>query len=89
MTEVRFLPQAAKYIRKLKDKKLKALFQKAVDRIREDSAVGKAKTVYEIFVKNRNRQAEILRLRFLRLLGVHLGGAVYFLRRSLVRSYSI
>lgn len=44
MTEVRFLPQAAKYIRKIKDKKLKALFQEAVDRIREDSAAGEAKT---------------------------------------------
>ena len=44
MAEVRFLPPAAKYIKKLKDKKLKMLYQKAIDRIREDPAVGEAKT---------------------------------------------
>lgn len=44
MTEVRFLPPAAKYIKKLKDKKLKMLYQKAVDKIREDYTVGEAKT---------------------------------------------
>ena len=36
MTEVRFLPPAAKFIKKLKDKKLKNLYQAAVDKIRED-----------------------------------------------------
>ncbi len=44
MTEVRFLPPAAKYIKKLKDKKLKRLYQEAVDKIREDYTIGEAKT---------------------------------------------
>lgn len=44
MTEVRFLPPAAKFIKKLKDKKLKMLYKEAVDRICEDHTVGEAKT---------------------------------------------
>ena len=44
MTEMRFLPPAAKYIKKLKDKKLKLLFKKAIDEILEDHTVGQAKT---------------------------------------------
>ena len=44
MTEVRFLPPAAKFIKKLRDKKLKKLYQEAVDKIREDYTVGEAKT---------------------------------------------
>ena len=40
MTEVRFLPAAAKYIKKIKDKKLKGLYQNAVDEIRKDHTVG-------------------------------------------------
>lgn len=44
MTEIRFLPPAAKFIKKLKDKKLKLLYQEAVDKIREDYTVGEAKT---------------------------------------------
>lgn len=44
MTEVRFLPPAAKFIKKMKDKKLKMLYQEAVDKIREDYTVGEAKT---------------------------------------------
>lgn len=43
MAEVRFLPPAAKFIKKLKDKKLKALYQKAVDEIRADHTVGELK----------------------------------------------
>lgn len=43
MTEVRFLLPAAKYIKKLKDKKLKKLYQEAVDQIRADDTVGEAK----------------------------------------------
>ena len=43
MTEIRFLPPAAKFIKKLKDKKLKLLYQEAVDKIREDYTVGEAK----------------------------------------------
>lgn len=44
MTEVRFLPPAAKYLKKIKDKKLKELFRDAIDKIREDYTVGEAKT---------------------------------------------
>lgn len=44
MTEVKFLPPAAKFIKKLKDKKLKALYQEAIDKIREDHTVGEQKT---------------------------------------------
>lgn len=44
MTEVRFLPPAAKFIKKLKDKKLKRLYQEAVDKIRDDYTVGETKT---------------------------------------------
>ena len=44
MTDVRFLPPAAKFIRKLKDKKLKMLYQEAVDKIKEDHTVGEIKT---------------------------------------------
>ena len=44
MTEVRFLPPTAKFIKRLKDKKLKNLYQAAVDKIREDYTVGEAKT---------------------------------------------
>ncbi len=43
MTEVRFLPPAAKFIKKLKDKKLKLLYQEAIDKIREDHTVGEEK----------------------------------------------
>ncbi len=44
MTEVRFLPPAAKFIKKLKDKNLKALYQEAIDRIRDNHMVGEPKT---------------------------------------------
>ncbi len=44
MTEVRFFPPAEKYIKKIKDKKLKMLYLEAIDRIREDHTVGEAKT---------------------------------------------
>lgn len=44
MTEVRFLPPAAKIIKKIKDKKLKTLYQEAVDKICENHLVGEAKT---------------------------------------------
>lgn len=43
MTEVRFLPPAAKFLKKLKDKKLKMLYQKAIDRICEDPTIGHEK----------------------------------------------
>ena len=44
MTDVRFLPPAAKFIKKLKDKKLKMLYQEAVDKIRRDHTFGETKT---------------------------------------------
>lgn len=44
MTEVRFLPPAAKFLKELKDKKLKQLYKEAIDRIREDHTVGEEKT---------------------------------------------
>lgn len=43
MTEVRFLPPAAKSLKKLKDKKLKALYREAIDKVREDHTVGEVK----------------------------------------------
>ena len=43
MTEVRFLPPAAKFLKKLKDKKLKTLYQEAIYKIRDDHTVGEAK----------------------------------------------
>ena len=44
VTEVRFLPPAAKFIKKIKDKKLKALYREAIDKISENHLVGEAKT---------------------------------------------
>ncbi len=44
MTEVRFMPPAAKFLKKLKDKKLKTLYQEAIDKIREDHTIGEAKS---------------------------------------------
>lgn len=43
MTEIRFLPPAAKFLKKLKDKKPKKLYQEAVNKIREDYTIGEAK----------------------------------------------
>ncbi len=61
MTEVRFLPPAAKFIKKLKDKRLKRLFQEAIDKIRVDYTIGEAKTGdlsgvfgYDIYYNNSN-----------------------------------
>lgn len=39
MLQVRFLPPAAKFIKKLKDKKLKELYKEAIDEICEDYTV--------------------------------------------------
>ena len=44
MTEGKFLPPAAKFLKKLKDKKLKALYQEAIDKICEDHLAGELKT---------------------------------------------
>ena len=61
MTEVRFLPPAARFLKKLKDKKLKTLYQEAIDKIREDYTVGTAKVGdlsgiygYDIFYNKTN-----------------------------------
>ena len=44
MAEVRFLPPAAKFIKKIKDKKLKALYREAIDKISENHLAGEDKT---------------------------------------------
>lgn len=44
MADVIFLPPAARYLKKIKDKQLKGLFQKAVDAIRQDHTIGSPKT---------------------------------------------
>jgi len=44
MTEVRFLLPTAKFIKKLKDKKLKLLYQEAIEKIKENYTVGEVKT---------------------------------------------
>ena len=61
MTEGRFLPPAARFLKKLKDKKLKTLYQEAIDKIREDHTVGTAKAGdlsgiygYDIFYNKTN-----------------------------------
>lgn len=43
MRKVLFLPSAAKYLKKIKDKKLKSLYQEAVGKIAEDYTVGQMK----------------------------------------------
>ena len=43
MTEIRFLPPAAKFIKKLKDKHLKKLYQEAIDKIYKDHTIGELK----------------------------------------------
>ena len=61
MTEVRFLPPAAKFLKKCKDKKLKLLYKQAVDKIKEDHTIGEAKQgdlsgiyCYDIFYNKTN-----------------------------------
>ena len=44
MLSVRFEPPAAKYIKKLKDKKLKTLYREAIDKICNDYRLGVANT---------------------------------------------
>jgi len=44
MREPIFLPPAARFLKKLKEKPLKILFQQAIDDILEDPYVGEAKT---------------------------------------------
>ena len=61
MAEVRFLPPAAKFLKKLKDKKLKTLYREAIDKIRENHTIGEAKSGdlsgvygYDIFYNKTN-----------------------------------
>ena len=61
MAELRILPPAAKYFKKLKDKQLKRLFQEAIDEILEDPSVGEEKKGdlkgikgYDIFYNHTN-----------------------------------
>ena len=61
MVEVRFLPPAAKFLKKLKDKKLKTLYREAIDKIRENPAIGEVKSGdlsgvygYDIFYNKTN-----------------------------------
>ncbi|NBJ88514.1 type II toxin-antitoxin system RelE/ParE family toxin [Acutalibacter sp. 1XD8-36] len=42
--DVRFLPPATRFFKKLKDKRLKALYQADIDEIRHDHMVGQMKT---------------------------------------------
>ena len=44
MTELRILPPAARYFKKLKDKKLKKLYQEAIDAILADPTIANEKT---------------------------------------------
>ena len=43
MAKIRFLPPAAKFIKKIKDKKQKALYQAAIDKILEAPMIGEEK----------------------------------------------
>lgn len=61
MTEVKILPPAAKFLKKLKDKNLKLLFREAIDKIREDHTIGELKSgdltgiyCYDIFYNKTN-----------------------------------
>ena len=44
MGELRVLPPAAKFLKKLKDKKLKRLYKQAIDAILENPTIGEEKT---------------------------------------------
>ena len=43
MAEIKILPPAAKFLKKLKDKKLKKLYQEAINEIAADPSVGEEK----------------------------------------------
>ena len=44
MAELRILPPAARFFKKLKDKKLKSLYKEAIDAILADPGIGSEKT---------------------------------------------
>ena len=61
MIDVRFLPPAAKYLKKLKDKNLKQRYKDAIEKIRENPEIGEQKTGdltgtfgYDIFYNRTN-----------------------------------
>lgn len=61
MIDVRFLPPAAKYLKKLKDKNLKQRYKDAIEKIRENPKIGEQKTGdltgtfgYDIFYNRTN-----------------------------------
>lgn len=43
MAEIRFLPPAAKFFKKIKDKKLKKIFESTIKLIADDPTIGEAK----------------------------------------------
>lgn len=43
MSEVRFLPPAATFLKKCKDKNLKSLYKEAIDKIKTDHTIGELK----------------------------------------------
>lgn len=45
MTQVQILPPAAKFLKKLKDKKLKSLYKEAIEMICEDYSIGEERQV--------------------------------------------
>ena len=61
MTDVKFLPPARNYLKKIKDKKLLKKYKEAIDAISEDYTVGEAKTgdlagiyCYDVFYNKTN-----------------------------------
>ena len=59
MTQVQILPPATKFLKKLKDKKLKSLYKEAIEMICEDYSIGEEKTGdlagmygYDIYIQN-------------------------------------
>lgn len=44
MTQVQILPPAAKFLKKLKDKKLQSLYKEAIEMICEDYSISEEKT---------------------------------------------
>ena len=67
MTQVQILPPAAKFLKKLKDKKLKSLYKEAIEMICEDYSIGEEKTGdlagmygYDIYYPIRIRLKKVL-----------------------------
>lgn len=61
MTELRYLPPASRFFKKLKDRKLKAIFEDALNKIAQDYTIGELKTgelkgvyCYDVFYNKTN-----------------------------------